>query len=100
MHHAVEVHRPRGILQTIGMKTATVEAELPTRSATSSVHTLHPGDVVCAERGDRLETLLGSCVAIVLTDPRRTIGAMCHIVHCSRALAGAPETSAYATTWR
>ena len=44
-------------------------------------YTLHPGDVVCADRDDRLETLLGSCVAIVLTDPRRTVGVMCHIVH-------------------
>lgn len=43
--------------------------------------TLHPGDVACGERGDRLETLLGSCIAIVLTDPRRTVGAMCHVVH-------------------
>ncbi|OYT98360.1 MAG: chemotaxis protein CheD [Burkholderiales bacterium PBB1] len=60
------------------------------------LHTLHPGDVVCAERGDRLETLLGSCVAIVLTDPRRTIGAMCHIVHASRAVVGVAETGAYA----
>lgn len=42
---------------------------------------LHPGDVACGSRGDRLETLLGSCVAVVLTDPRRTVGAMCHIVH-------------------
>ncbi|MFG6463893.1 chemotaxis protein CheD [Roseateles sp. DXS20W] len=47
--------------------------------------TLHPGDVACVDRGGRLETLLGSCVAIVLTDPRRTVGAMCHVVH-----AGAP----------
>ena len=60
------------------------------------LHTLHPGDVGCAERGDRLETLLGSCVAIVLTDPRRTLGAMCHIVHASRAVAGSAETGAYA----
>jgi len=44
-------------------------------------HVLHPGDVVCADRGERLETLLGSCVAVLLTDPRRTVGAMCHIVH-------------------
>lgn len=42
---------------------------------------LHPGDVVAGTRGDRFETLLGSCVAIILTDPRRTVGAMCHIVH-------------------
>lgn len=48
--------------------------------------TLHPGDVACVDRGDRLETLLGSCVAILLTDPRRTVGAMCHVVH-----AGAPN---------
>lgn len=42
---------------------------------------LHPGDVALGLRGDRLETLLGSCVAIVLTDPRRTVGAMCHFVY-------------------
>ena len=47
--------------------------------------TLHPGDVACADRGERLETLLGSCVAILLTDPRRTVGAMCHIVHAAPA---------------
>lgn len=45
------------------------------------VVTLHPGDVALGLRGDRLETLLGSCVAIVLTDPRRTVGAMCHFVY-------------------
>jgi chemotaxis protein CheD len=43
--------------------------------------TLHPGDVACGLRGDRYDTLLGSCIAVVLTDPRRTVGAMCHIVH-------------------
>ncbi len=48
---------------------------------TPAVHFLHPGDVAFAQRGDRLETLLGSCVAVILTDPRRTVGAMCHIVH-------------------
>jgi chemotaxis protein CheD len=54
---------------------------LPLPATPAAVHVLHPGDIVCAERGARLETLLGSCVAIVLTDPRRTVGAMCHIVH-------------------
>ena len=53
-----------------------------------STQVLHPGDVACGDRGDRLETLLGSCVAIVLTDPRRTVGAMCHIVHTRPALPG------------
>ncbi|MFZ9407544.1 MAG: chemotaxis protein CheD [Burkholderiaceae bacterium] len=42
---------------------------------------LHPGDVALAERGEVLETLLGSCVAILLTDPRQTLGVMCHVVN-------------------
>lgn len=49
--------------------------------ASGALHVLHPGDVALGESGDRLETLLGSCVAIVLTDARRSVGAMCHIVH-------------------
>ena len=45
---------------------------------------LMPGDVALVHRGERLKTLLGSCVAVILTDPHRTVGAMCHIVHSSR----------------
>ena len=45
------------------------------------LHTLHPGDVACGVRGDSFATLLGSCIAVVMTDPRRTVGVMCHIVH-------------------
>jgi len=63
-----------------------------------AAHVLHPGDVVCADRGDRLETLLGSCVAIVLTDPRRTVGVMCHIVHSRPALSAARASGAHAST--
>jgi chemotaxis protein CheD len=47
--------------------------------------------VACAERGDRLETLLGSCVAIILTDPRRTLGVMCHVVHARLPAGGAQD---------
>lgn len=69
----------------------------PRRHAPSGiVHTLHPGDVACGDAGDRLETLLGSCVAIVLTDPRRTIGVMCHIVHSNSGRGTALKGSAYA----
>ncbi len=50
------------------------------RLSLPTVHILHPGDVRCATRGEQLVTLLGSCVAVVLADPRRTVGAMCHIV--------------------
>lgn len=62
----------------------------------AAVHVLHPGDVACVEQGERLETLLGSCVAIILTDPRRTIGAMCHIVHARPAPAESRDQAAYA----
>jgi len=58
--------------------------------------TLHPGDVALGLEGDRLETLLGSCVAIVITDPRRTVGVMCHIVHSRPAPSTALATAAYA----
>jgi len=44
---------------------------------------LMPGDVATGRQGDRLKTLLGSCVAVILTDPHRTVGVMCHIVHSS-----------------
>lgn len=65
---------------------------------TVRVHTLHPGDVACVDRGDRMETLLGSCVALVLTDPRRTVGAMCHVVHAKPATRGTPNTTAHGDT--
>ena len=57
------------------------------------VHTLHPGDLAFATRGERLDTLLGSCVAIVLTDPRRTVGVMCHIVHARSAPRAAAQSA-------
>lgn len=68
----------------------------PTETFDGSTHTLHPGGVVCAGRGERLETLLGSCVAVVLTDRARTVGAMCHIVHSRPAVNrdGVPTASA------
>lgn len=58
---------------------------------------LHPGDVMLAERGQTLQTLLGSCVALVLADPRRTVGAMCHIVHGHGSRP--PGAAAPATAW-
>ncbi len=58
--------------------------------------TLHPGDVALGVRGDRFETLLGSCIAIVLTDPMRTVGTMCHIVHSRRLTDDESPSAAYA----
>ncbi len=73
-------------------------AELAAPLPRSRTHTLHPGDVVCAERGDTLETLLGSCIAVILTDPRRTLGVMCHIVHSAPAMSAARDSAAHAGT--
>lgn len=61
-----------------------------------TVTTLLPGEVALGERGDRLETLLGSCVAIVLTDPRRTLGVMCHIMHSRHPPLHAHHDTAFA----
>ena len=52
---------------------------------------LHPGDVVFGTTDDELETILGSCVAVILTDPRRTIGVMCHVVTASSGLSRKPN---------
>jgi len=60
------------------------------------VHTLHPGNVVCADAGETLETLLGSCIAVILTDPRRTLGVMSHIVHASPDSSPAGDGTAHA----
>lgn len=57
--------------------------------------TLHPGDLACVDRGERLETLLGSCVAILLTDPRRSVGAMCHVVHAGPPTGAPTRATAY-----
>ena len=42
---------------------------------------LMPGDIALGDSGVQFKTLLGSCVTVILTDPRRTVGSMCHIVH-------------------
>ena len=56
---------------------------------------LLPGDVALGTEGDELKTLLGSCVSVILTDPRRTIGAMCHIVHVGKPNAANIHNTAY-----
>lgn len=41
---------------------------------------LHPGELVFAEPGTHVHTILGSCVAICLWHPLLRIGGMCHYV--------------------
>ena len=64
---------------------------VPQRSATE----LMPGDVALGLADDSLRTLLGSCVSVILTDPRRTVGAMCHIVHVGSPNAANRHNTAY-----
>lgn len=66
------------------------------RAADPLVEVLHPGDVALALAGHRLETLLGSCVSIILTDTRQTVGAMCHIVHAAEPPPQAAGDTSYA----
>jgi chemotaxis protein CheD len=56
---------------------------------------LMPGDVCLAQAGDQLKTLLGSCVSVILTDPRRTVATMCHIVHVGKANAANAKNTAF-----
>jgi len=56
---------------------------------------LMPGDVADGVAGDQFKTLLGSCVSIILTDPRRTVAAMCHIVHVGTPNAANANNAAY-----
>jgi chemotaxis protein CheD len=58
---------------------------------------LMPGDVALGRSGDQLKTLLGSCVSVILTDPRRTVGVMCHIVHAGPPNAQNKSNTAYAS---
>ncbi len=59
---------------------ATGAAAAPGLAAPTCV-TLQPGELCVLGRGDSVDILLGSCVAIVLTDPRRTLAGACHVVH-------------------
>lgn len=54
-----------------------------------------PGDVALAFAQDQLKTLLGSCVSVILTDPKRTVAAMCHIVHVGKPGAASKRNTAY-----
>ena len=56
---------------------------------------LMPGDVALAQSGDHIKTLLGSCVSVILTDPRRTVGVMCHIVHVGKPNSSNAKNTAF-----
>ncbi len=59
-------------------------------------HFLHPGDVSLGFADDTFETLLGSCVAILLVSPCFKVAAMCHFVHPSRPHQSRSNDTTYA----
>lgn len=61
----------------------------------AGIYDLMPGDVALGHAGDPFKTLLGSCVAVILTDPRRTVATMCHIVHVGQPNAANLHNTAY-----
>lgn len=52
---------------------------------------LRPGDCFVGDRGQRLHTLLGSCVAITLWHPPSGAGGMCHFLLAHRPRPAAPD---------
>lgn len=60
-----------------------------------AIFELLPGEVALGRSGDTLKTLLGSCVSVILTDPRRTVGVMCHIVHVGHPNAANQDNTAF-----
>jgi chemotaxis protein CheD len=77
------------------MLTERRKAASPTPTAKVGVVELMPGHVVLGLAGDQFKTLLGSCVSVILTDPRRTVGTMCHIVHVGKPNAANAHNTAY-----
>ena len=67
---------------------------LASRQTAQAIELL-PGHVALGLAGDQLKTLLGSCVSVILTDPRRTVGTMCHIVHVGQPNAANARNTAY-----
>lgn len=54
-----------------------------------------PGDVALGFSGDEFKVLLGSCVSVILTDPKRTIATVCHVVHAGRSRSRADSDLAW-----
>ena len=73
---------------------ATIVSNLP-RTAPNGPVELMPGDVALGHGGTQFKTLLGSCVSVILTDPRRSVGSMCHIVHVGLPNAENRHNTAY-----
>jgi chemotaxis protein CheD len=57
----------------------TAEPRIVEAGAVQGIY-LHPGQMCFCDRPSRVETVLGSCVAITMWNPRLRIGCICHAV--------------------
>lgn len=83
------------VLQRHSRSSPTPHRSALSHGARAESFELMPGDVAFGQVGDTLRTLLGSCVSVILTDPRRTVGTMCHIVHVGHPNAHHLHNTAY-----
>ena len=54
-----------------------------------------PGDVALGYSGDEFKVLLGSCISVILTDPKRSVATVCHVVHAGRSRTRPPTDAAW-----
>jgi chemotaxis protein CheD len=54
------------------------QAITPFTPANPAYYSLKPGELFVGEEVAQVETLLGSCVAVVMFSPRTRVGAICH----------------------
>lgn len=78
------------------MNTLKAAMRAPLKRSPQGIYVLHPGDVGCADEGERLQTLLGSCVSICLSSPKRNVGGMCHIMYSGQPPLAQKYNTAYA----
>jgi chemotaxis protein CheD len=57
---------------------------------------IHPGDIAIGYADDKFETLLGSCVSILLVSPCCKVAAICHYVHSSAPPRSKTKDASYA----
>lgn len=79
--------------------TSTARASAPAKPSAAvkpgAVTELLPGAVALGLADQAFKTLLGSCICAVLTDPRRTVAALSHIVYVGQPTAANRDNPAY-----
>lgn len=79
------------------MSAAHPSVRVPLAAPAVPVHRVVPGDwwVGCGERSLRVQTLLGSCVSLVLWHPGQRVGGLCHYLLPQRVFEQGPLSGRY-----